>query len=158
MISASTAGGLIVNILMILVSLVMLRKSGLEKNENHLKQVPGLLLRFSYEDLELATGNFKEILGCGGFGCVFKGVLEDGTIIAVKRLDRLSQGMRDFLAEVETIGSLHHFNLVRLMSNGSLDKWIFNRGGEARSLDWRTRKSIILDIAKGLAYLHGDCR
>ncbi|PON96482.1 Concanavalin A-like lectin/glucanase domain containing protein [Trema orientale] len=67
MISASTAGGLIVIILIILVSLVMLRKSGLEKNENHLKQVPGLLLRFSYEDLEIATGNFKEILGRGGF-------------------------------------------------------------------------------------------
>ncbi|PON96481.1 Serine/threonine protein kinase [Trema orientale] len=82
--------------------------------------------------------------------------------------------MREFLAEVETIGSLRHFSLVRLvgyfaekscsllayeyMSNGSLDKWIFNRAGEARSLDWRTRKTVILDIAQGLAYLHGDCR
>ncbi|KAL5989767.1 hypothetical protein ACLOJK_010661 [Asimina triloba] len=78
----------------------------------------------------------------GGFGTVFKGELKDGTRIAVKRLDNRGQGMKEFLAEVETIGDVNRFNLVRLigfsadkscqllvyeyMSNGSLDKWIFN--------------------------------
>ena len=81
--------------------------------------------------------------------------------------------MREFLAEVETIGSLHHFNLVRLVGfcaekscrllvyeylcNGSLDNWIFT-GDNACCLDWQTRKKIILDIAKGLTYLHEECR
>lgn len=104
---------------------------------------------------------------------MFKGKLADGTRIAVKRLDKMSQGMREFVAEVETIGSLHHFNLVRLvgfcaektcrllvyehMTNGSLDNWIFNSDQE-HYLPWQTRKKIILDIAKGLAYLHEDCR
>ncbi|PON69352.1 Serine/threonine protein kinase [Parasponia andersonii] len=173
-ISASIAGGLIMIILIILVSLVMLRKNELQKDgEDDLKQVPGMPLRFSLEELKIATENFKVTLGIGGFGSVFKGVLVDGTIIAVKRLDKMSQGMREFIAEVETIGKLHHFNLVTLvgfcaekscrllvyeyMSKGSLDNWIFNRD-QAHYLDWQTRKKIILDIAKGLAYLHEDCR
>ncbi|CAK7351229.1 unnamed protein product [Dovyalis caffra] len=128
---------------------------------------------FSYDELRVATDDFKEILGRGGFGSVFKGVLADGTGIAVKRLDKLGQGKREFVAEVETIGSLHHFNLVRLigfcaekshrllvyeyLSNGSLDIWIFKKI-EGSSLDWETRKKIILHIAKGLAYLHEECR
>uniref|UniRef100_A0A6N2KI48 non-specific serine/threonine protein kinase n=1 Tax=Salix viminalis TaxID=40686 RepID=A0A6N2KI48_SALVM len=100
-------------------------------------------------------------------------VQRNRTAIAVKRLDNLSQGKREFLAEVETIGSVHHFNLVRLigfcaekscrllvyeyMSNGSLDSWIFKKS-QTSSLDWKTRKKIIIDIAKGLAYLHEECR
>ncbi|PON69348.1 Serine/threonine protein kinase [Parasponia andersonii] len=172
-IAASTAGGVTI-ILLMLVCLVMLRKNQEEEDgDENLKQVPGMPLRFSYEALRIATENFKETLGSGGFGSVFKGVLADGTRIAVKRLDKMSQGMREFLAEVETIGSLHHFNLVRLvgfcaekscrllvyeyMTNGSLDSWIFNPD-LACCLDWQTRKKIILDIAKGLAYLHEECR
>ncbi|KAJ6925491.1 hypothetical protein NC651_010008 [Populus alba x Populus x berolinensis] len=81
--------------------------------------------------------------------------------------------MSAFLAEAEAIGSLHHFNLVRLigfcaekssrllvfeyLSNGSLDNWIF-MNVQRPFLDWQTRKKIIVDIAKGLAYLHEDCR
>ncbi|GAV88605.1 Pkinase domain-containing protein [Cephalotus follicularis] len=154
--------------------ILRLRKRKKEEGEEFInQQVPGMPVRFSYEDLCTATEGFKEKLGGGGFGSVFKGVLQDGTRIAVKRLDNLGQGMREFVAEVETIGSLHHFNLVRLMgfcaershrllvyefmSNGSLDKWIFNKDQRPR-LDWQTRKKIVLDIAKGLAYLHEDCR
>ncbi|XP_015881296.3 G-type lectin S-receptor-like serine/threonine-protein kinase SD2-5 [Ziziphus jujuba] len=171
-ISGSTAGGIVI-ILLILTSLMMLRKNGLQDGEDNIKQVPGMPMCFSFEVLKEATENFKETLGSGGFGSVFKGVLADGTRIAVKRLDKMSQGKREFLAEVETIGSLHHFNLVKLvgfcaekscrllvyeyMTNGSLNNWIFIRD-QAHSLDWQTRKKIILDIAKGLAYLHEDCR
>ncbi|KAG5234646.1 G-type lectin S-receptor serine/threonine-protein kinase [Salix suchowensis] len=144
-----------------------------DEEDDHIQQVPGMPVRFSYRDLCIATDDFKELLGRGGFGSVFKGVLADRTEIAVKRLDNLSQGKREFLAEVETIGSVHHFNLVRLigfcaekscrllvyeyMSNGSLDRWIFKKS-QTSSLDWKTRKKIIIDIAKGLAYLHEECR
>ncbi|XP_060672115.1 G-type lectin S-receptor-like serine/threonine-protein kinase SD2-5 [Ziziphus jujuba] len=176
--SLSMAGGFII-IVIIITCLVMLRKKKLEDGdgdedgEDNMSQVPGMLISFSYKDLEVATENFKEKLGTGGFGSVFKGIRADGTRVAVKRLDKMSRGKREFLAEVETIGSLHHFNLVKLvgfcaekscrllvyeyMINGSLDNWIFSRD-RSHTLDWQTRKKIILDIAKGLAYLHEDCR
>ncbi|XP_061977829.1 G-type lectin S-receptor-like serine/threonine-protein kinase SD2-5 isoform X2 [Populus nigra] len=141
--------------------------------DDHIKHVPGMPVRFSYQQLYVATNNFNERLGRGGFGSVFKGKLGDGTQIAVKRLEKRGQGMSAFLAEAEAIGSLHHFNLVRLigfcaekssrllvfeyLSNGSLDNWIF-MNVQGSFLDWQTRKKIILDIAKGLAYLHEDCR
>lgn len=174
-VAGSTAGGLLIICIVIALSIVKVRKNVEEEEhlEDDMKQVPGLPVRFSYEDLQIATEDFKERLGGGGFGTVFKGVLKDGSKIAVKRLDRMEQGMREFVAEVETIGSLHHFNLVRLigfcvekscrllvyeyMSNGSLEKWIFVRDPRP-CLDWQTRKKIILDVAKGLTYLHEDCR
>lgn len=174
-VAGSTAGGLLIICIVIALYIVKVRRNVEEEEhlEDDMKQVPGLPVRFSYEDLQIATEDFKERLGGGGFGTVFKGVLKDGSKIAVKRLDRMEQGMREFVAEVETIGSLHHFNLVRLigfcvekscrllvyeyMSNGSLEKWIFVRDPRP-CLDWQTRKKIILDVAKGLTYLHEDCR
>ena len=84
----------------------------------------------------------------------------------MKRLDDFNQINKSFLAEVETIGNLHHFNLVRLigfcaekshrllvyeyMSNGSLDRWVFHKNLEML-LDWQQRKKIIIDIARGLS-------
>jgi serine/threonine protein kinase len=148
-----------------------------EKNEDleadDIRQVPGTPVRFSYEDLRVATHDFSETLGKGGSGSVFKGVLLDGTHVAVKKLDRLGQDMSSFLAEVEAIGSINHFNLVRLigfcaekssgllvfeyMNKGSLDKWIF-KNDQGSCLDWQTRNKVVLGIAKGLAYLHEDCQ
>jgi hypothetical protein len=144
-----------------------------EGEEYYLDHVPGMPTRYSYDDLQAMTENFNKELGAGGFGTVFEGTLIDGTKVAVKRLDGLSQIKKSFLAEVETIGSIHHFNLVRLigfcaekshrllvyeyMSNGSLDRWVFHKNPEIL-LDWQHRKKIILDIARGLTYLHEDCR
>ncbi|KAL5837194.1 hypothetical protein ACOSQ3_014363 [Xanthoceras sorbifolium] len=144
-----------------------------EVEEDYLDQVPGLPTRFSYEDLKVITESFNKKLGEGGFGSVFEGTLTDCTKIAVKRLDGLGQIKKSFLAEVETIGSIHHVNLVRLigfcaekshrllvyeyMPNGSLDRWIFH-SSHGFVLHWQQRKKIILDIAKGLTYLHEDCR
>ncbi|PHT65335.1 hypothetical protein T459_29760 [Capsicum annuum] len=91
--------------------------------------------RFSYDDLKVATENFIKKLGEGGFGSIFEGCLEDGTKITVKCLDGIGQVKKSFLAEVEIISNIHHVNLVQLI-----------------------RKKIIQDGAKGLAYLHEECR
>ncbi|CAL5405578.1 unnamed protein product [Camellia sinensis] len=144
-----------------------------ELDEFSVDQVSGMPTRFSYEDLKAMTSNFNNKLGEGGFGSVFQGTLGDGTKAAVKRLHGFCQVKKSFLAEVQTIGSIHHVNLVRLigfcaqksyrllvyeyMSNGSLDKWIFQRH-QKLTLGWQSRRKIIMDIAKGLAYLHEECR
>ncbi|PUZ44059.1 hypothetical protein GQ55_8G059000 [Panicum hallii var. hallii] len=133
--------------------------------------IPGIPKRFSLDELEVATGHFSIKLGGGGFGSVFKGKIGKQTI-AVKRLEGLEQGMEEFLAEVKTIGRIHHLNLIRLvgfcaekshkllvyeyLSNGSLDKWIFPKS-TVFTLSWKTRRDIILGIARGLSYLHEEC-
>ncbi|KAF9618032.1 hypothetical protein IFM89_039429 [Coptis chinensis] len=77
--------------------------------------VSGAPLNFKYRDLQSATTNFTQLLGTGGFGSVFKGTLADGTLVAVKKLERfLPHGEKEFITEVNTIGSMHHMNLVRL--------------------------------------------
>ncbi|KAK8949035.1 G-type lectin S-receptor-like serine/threonine-protein kinase [Platanthera zijinensis] len=138
--------------------------------------LPGAPLNFSYQDLQMATSNFSRFLGAGGFGSVYKGVLRDGTQVAVKKLERLlPHGEREFVTEVTTIGSMHHMNLVNLcgfcsershrllvyeyMSNGSLDKWIFpSNNRQNRFLEWRTRMEIAVSIAQGIAYFHEQCK
>ncbi|CAN0900487.1 G-type lectin S-receptor-like serine/threonine-protein kinase SD2-5 [Linum grandiflorum] len=131
-------------------------------------------VRYSLEDLSLATKNFTTKIGQGGFGSVYQGVLPDGTQLAVKKLESVGQGKKEFKAEVSIIGSVHHVHLVKLkgfcaesfhrllvyefMSNGSLDRWIFDSNKEGKLLlDWNTRFNIALGTAKGLAYLHEEC-
>ncbi|XP_023002235.1 G-type lectin S-receptor-like serine/threonine-protein kinase SD2-5 [Cucurbita maxima] len=143
------------------------------EEENFLEGLSGAPIRYSYKDLQTATDNFLVKLGQGGFGSVYRGVLPDGTRLAVKKLEGIGQGKKEFRAEVGIIGSIHHIHLVRLkgfcaegthrllayefMANGSLDKWIFKKNREDFSLDWDTRFNIAVGTAKGLAYLHEDC-
>ncbi|KAK7384712.1 hypothetical protein VNO78_30413 [Psophocarpus tetragonolobus] len=143
------------------------------EDDNFLENLTSMPIRYSYKDLETATSNFSVKLGEGGFGSVYKGVLLDGTQLAVKKLEGIGQGKKEFRVEVSIIGSIHHHHLVRLkgfcaegshrllayeyMANGSLDKWIFNKNKEEFVLDWDTRYNIVLGTAKGLAYLHEDC-
>ncbi|EXB40140.1 G-type lectin S-receptor-like serine/threonine-protein kinase SD2-5 [Morus notabilis] len=144
------------------------------EEDNFLETLSGMPVRFSYGDLQTATNNFSQKLGQGGFGSVYQGVLQDGTRIAVKKLEGIGQGKKEFRAEVSIIGSIHHLHLVRLrgfcaegshrllayefMAKGSLDKWIFRKNKEDdHLLDWDTRYNIALGTAKGLAYLHEDC-
>lgn len=173
----ATLGAFCVAVVLGIVVFVYRRKRKSEEDEeDYLDHVPGMPTRFSFEELETATNGFNNKLGQGGFGSVFQGSLKDGTKIAVKCLDGVGQIKKSFLAEVESIGSIHHVNLVRLigfcadkshrslvyeyMCNGSLERWIYTKNQEKTSppLQWSTKRKIILDIAKGLAYLHEDCR
>ncbi|EEF30839.1 L-type lectin-domain containing receptor kinase V.9 [Ricinus communis] len=128
--------------------------------------------RFTYKDLFIATKGFrdKELLGKGGFGRVYRGTLAFSNVqIAVKRISHdSSQGMREFIAEIATIGRLRHPNLVRLlgycrrrnelfliydyMPNGSLDKFLYRLPNS--TLNWKQRFKIIKDVASALFYLH----
>ncbi|XP_024021007.1 G-type lectin S-receptor-like serine/threonine-protein kinase At2g19130 [Morus notabilis] len=137
------------------------------------KGMEGSLIAFAFRDLQNATKNFSEKLGGGGFGSVFKGILPDSTMIAVKKLESVGQGEKQFRAEVSTIGTIQHVNLVRLrgfcshetekllvydlMSNGSLASHLFDHNN-LNVLDWKTRYQIALGTTRGLVYLHEKCR
>ncbi|XP_048228804.1 G-type lectin S-receptor-like serine/threonine-protein kinase At5g24080 isoform X2 [Ricinus communis] len=152
------------------------RKRALRRAMENALILSGAPINFSYRDLQIHTSNFSQLLGTGGFGSVYKGSLSDGTLIAVKKLDKvLPHGQKEFITEVNTIGSMHHMNLVRLCGycsegsqrllvyeftkNGSLDKWIFpSYNCRDRLLDWTTRFNIAIATAQGIAYFHEQCR
>ncbi|TYJ48084.1 hypothetical protein E1A91_A01G035800v1 [Gossypium mustelinum] len=131
---------------------------------------------FKFEELATATNNFhpEKKLGQGGFGPVYKGTLDDGKEIAVKRLSKASgQGLEEFMNEVVVISKLQHRNLVKLfgccveaeenmlvyefMPNKSLDAFLFDQVKQ-KLLDWKKRFNIIEGISRGLLYLHRDSR
>ncbi|KAF5940854.1 hypothetical protein HYC85_022021 [Camellia sinensis] len=129
---------------------------------------------FSYKKLSKATRNFSKdnLLGIGGFGSVYKGVMSKPPItIAVKKINAASkQGEKEYLAEICTISRLSHKNLLQLqgwchdhdqlllvyeyMPNGSLDRFI---GKDDTFLDWATRYKVLLGLASALVYLHEEC-
>ena len=129
-------------------------------------------IRYSYSDIKKITNGFKEKLGQGGYGSVYKGKLRSGHLAAVKMLDKSSANGQDFINEVATIGRIHHFNVVRLigfcaegskralvydfMPNGSLDKYVLSRQGNT-TLSWQKMYEISLGVARGIEYLHRGC-
>ncbi|XP_044489458.1 rust resistance kinase Lr10-like isoform X2 [Mangifera indica] len=131
--------------------------------------------RYSYSDIKKITGKFKQRLGQGGYGSVFKGKFSNGIPVAVKMLEHSKENGEEFINEVATIGRIHHFNIVRLlgfcsegtrraliyefMPNGSLEKFLFSRGNESaqRPLSWEKLQNIAIGIARGVEYLHQGC-
>ncbi|XP_023742180.1 putative receptor protein kinase ZmPK1 [Lactuca sativa] len=137
--------------------------------EGYLQAASGFR-RFSYAELKKASGNFSNEIGRGGGGVVYKGVLSDNRIAAIKHLNESSksQGEAELLAEITTLGKLNHMNLIEMwgycaegkhrllvyeyMEYGSLAHNLYSS-----QLDWDQRFDIALGTAKGLAYLHEEC-
>ncbi|XP_011654460.1 probable LRR receptor-like serine/threonine-protein kinase At1g56130 isoform X3 [Cucumis sativus] len=130
---------------------------------------------YSYSELRTATEDFSSSnkLGEGGFGPVYKGILNDGRVIAVKQLSvKSNQGRNQFVAEISTLSAVQHRNLVKLhgcciegqnrllvyeyLEKGSLDRALF--GNRSFTLDWPKRFDICLGVARGLSYLHEESR
>ncbi|KAJ9671843.1 hypothetical protein PVL29_025507 [Vitis rotundifolia] len=172
--------------LIVILTLYVVKKKKLKSNGKVKHYLEGGEANERHEHLELplfdlaallsATNNFSSDnkLGEGGFGPVYKGILQEGQEIAIKRLSKNSrQGLNEFKNEVESIAKLQHRNLVKLlgccihgnermliyefMPNKSLDFFIFD---QMRSvvLDWPKRFVIINGVARGLLYLHQDSR
>ncbi|XP_077233320.1 putative receptor-like serine/threonine-protein kinase At4g34500 [Tasmannia lanceolata] len=128
---------------------------------------------YALKDLENATGGFSSgnVIGEGGYGIVFRGLLPDASVVAVKNLfNNKGQAEREFKVEVEAIGKVRHKNLVGLIgycaegvqrmlvyeyvANGNLEQWLHGDVGPISPLTWDIRMKIAIGTAKGLAYLH----
>ncbi|GFP90556.1 tyrosine-sulfated glycopeptide receptor 1 [Phtheirospermum japonicum] len=129
--------------------------------------------------LDLSKNNFSgkipaNIIGCGGFGMVFKATLSDGSNVAIKKLSGNTGLMeREFKAEVEALSTAQHKNIVTLlgycfhdgyrlliysyMENGSLDYWLHERPDGPYSLNWPARLKIARGASDGVAYMHETC-
>ncbi|KAK9904542.1 hypothetical protein M0R45_000624 [Rubus argutus] len=168
-------GGLLLILLLAVLYIVQRRKRPNTSDDEDLSGIDIGPLTFSFSELKTATNDFSPVnkLGEGGFGPVYKGILNDGRAIAVKQLSAASQqGKKEFVTEIATISSVRHNNLVNLygfctegvkrllvyeyLENKSLDQALF--GKTSLNLDWSTRFDICLGIAKGLTYLHEESR
>ena len=129
-------------------------------------------IRYTYSQIRKMTTCFKDKLGEGGYGAVFKGKLQSGDLVAIKMLGKSKANGQDFISEVATIGRIHHANVVHLigfcsegprhalvyefMPNGSLDKYIFLQEGRI-PLSIEKTYDISLGVARGIEYLHRGC-
>jgi serine/threonine protein kinase len=129
-------------------------------------------IRYSYSEIKKITKSFKDKLGEGGFGTVFKGTLQSGCVVAIKILGKSKANGQDFINEIATIGRIHHVNVVRLigycvegskralvyefMPSGSLNNYIFQEEGNIL-LSYERMYGIALGVARGIQYLHQGC-
>ncbi|KAI4313506.1 hypothetical protein L6164_026481 [Bauhinia variegata] len=129
--------------------------------------------RFSFADIKRITNGFKEKLGEGAHGAVFKGKLSEEIIVAVKILNNTEGDGKEFINEVGTMGKIHHVNVVRLLGfcadgvhrafiydffpNGSLQNFITPPDNKLVFLGWQKLEQIALGVAKGIEYLHQGC-
>ncbi|GJM88658.1 hypothetical protein PR202_ga04747 [Eleusine coracana subsp. coracana] len=170
-----TVGAFAIVCLVVVTSVIIVGTTMSRRRAKKVQCLEGCVASFTYRELKSFTNKFSDKLGGGAFGSVFRGQLPDRTTtIAVKKLEGLRQGEKQFRAEVSTLGTIHHVNLIRLlgfcsgsgdrnkllvyeyMSNGSLDRHLF--GATPHALSWRTRYQVAVGVAKGLCYLHDKCR
>ncbi|KAK1313130.1 putative receptor protein kinase ZmPK1 [Acorus calamus] len=135
----------------------------------HLSEA-SLFRRFTYNELKKATENFCEenVIGRGGTGVVYQGVLSDKRKAAIKRLEGVQQGEEEFLAEVSMLGRIYHMNLIQMWgfcAEGKHRLLVYEYVGHgslannisSESLDWEKRFDIAVGTARALAYLHEEC-
>ncbi|KAG4142365.1 hypothetical protein ERO13_D06G125000v2 [Gossypium hirsutum] len=165
---------ILVAVLVILAVAILRKRIAKPKQDDQNAKTRVESLQFDFDAVRVATKDFSDanILGRGGFGPVYKGKLEDGRQVAIKRLSENSgQGQQEFKNEVMLLAKLQHRNLVRLLGfsleqkervliyeflpNSSLDNFIFD-SVKRSLLSWTKRYKIINGIAKGLLYLHED--
>ncbi|KAJ9541154.1 hypothetical protein OSB04_027660 [Centaurea solstitialis] len=168
-IAGAIGGVVLLFLILVLWILYRLRTKSKKTEEADLKGA----INYNYKDLQLATNDFSEenILGKGGYGEVFKAILDDNSIVAVKKLQvQHARVKEEFQNEVMLISNVHHRNLLRLlgwssdgsdlllvleyMPNGSLDQFLW--GAKRGTLDWKQRFEIVYGIAKGLTHLHNE--
>ncbi|KAI9123942.1 hypothetical protein K1719_005242 [Acacia pycnantha] len=175
---------------MLLVLIVLIRRKRREKEVPHnFSKTPSkatsscamwkfqegpssMFQKFNYREIKKATGDFSTIIGQGGFGTVYKAHFSNDLVLAVKRMNKVSeQGEDEFCREIELLARLHHRHLVALrgfcvknherflmyeyMENGSLKDHLHTPG--RAPLSWRTRIQIAIDVANALEYLHFYC-
>ncbi|EXB81114.1 putative receptor-like protein kinase [Morus notabilis] len=177
-----TAGAIAGSFGVILAAIAVFHAYTLDKNERENRKRIKIFLedykalkpsRFTYADIKKITNHFKDKLGQGAFGTVFKGKLSNDIYVAVKILNDIKENGEEFINEVATMGRIHHVNVVRLLGycadgfkralvyeflpNDSLEKYISIAGGANHSLGWEILQDIAIGVAKGIEYLHQGC-
>ncbi|XWS62918.1 hypothetical protein CRYUN_Cryun06bG0051700 [Craigia yunnanensis] len=178
-------------VMMLIILVVLIRRKSreledpenMDKNSSKLFASPrpmrkfqegtsSMFQKYSYKETKKATDNFSTVIGRGGFGTVYKALFNEGSVVAVKRMNKvLGQGEDEFCREIELLARLHHRHLVALrgfciekrerflmyeyMSNGSLKDHLHSPG--KTPLSWETRIQIAIDVANALEYLHFYC-
>ncbi|WOK98042.1 rust resistance kinase Lr10-like [Canna indica] len=180
-----SATGFVLFVLAAILLVMYILKKSKNDQETHLKVEKFLATyddvkptRYTFADIKKITKRFKNKLGQGGYGCVYKGVLPNGIPVAVKMLERSKGEGQEFINEVATIGRIHHVNIVRLLGfcserstraliyeflpNESLERYIFDReeckGADKPALSMEKLLDIVIGIARGIEYLHQGCQ